>query len=208
MAAVHLLLLDDDPAFRETLAGALVAEGVQVLAAAPCVAQLPPAALARANAALVDVRMPREPGPEAVQRLRLQRPELVCVMLTSHDDASSIFASLRAGAVGYLLKSQAATAIAASLEEALAGGSPMSPGVARKVVRAFAEPAPSPGAALAELTPRERELLDHVARGLADKEVADVLGLSVWTVKNHLRHIYEKLHVRSRTEAIARTRGL
>lgn len=205
---MQAILLDDDPRFRETLARSLADEAdVRVLATAGSVAQLPRAALAEANTALVDVRMPREPGPEAVQRLHRQRPELVCVMLTSHDDAASIFASLQAGAVGYLLKTQSAAQIAAGLREALAGGSPMSPGVARKVVQTFAKPAPTPSAALAELTARERELLGHVARGLADKEVADLLSLSIWTVKNHLRHIYEKLHVRSRTEAVAKTRG-
>lgn len=208
MQLVRAILLDDDQRFREALANSLQEEpGVQVLATAASVAQLPRAALVEANAALVDVRMPREPGPEAVQRLHQQRPELICVMLTSHDDASSIFGSLQAGAVGYLLKTQGAAQIAAGLREALAGGSPMSPGVARKVVQTFAKPASTASAALAELTARERELLGHVALGLADKEVADVLSLSVWTVKNHLRHIYEKLHVRSRTEAVAKTRG-
>ncbi|MBS0660954.1 MAG: response regulator transcription factor [Verrucomicrobia bacterium] len=208
MQLVQAILLDDDPGFRRTLAQALGDEPrVRVLAAAASLGQVPREALVEANTALVDVRMPREPGPEAVQRIHALRPEIVCVMLTSHDDAASIFSSLQAGAVGYLLKTQSAAQIAAGLHEALAGGSPMSPGVARKVVQTFAKPASTPAAALAELTARERELLGHVARGLADKEVAETLGLSVWTVKNHLRHIYEKLHVRSRTEAVAKARG-
>lgn len=205
--AVRLILIDDDAEFRAALGRSLREEpGVEVLAAVGGVGQIPRAALVEAGAALVDVRMPREPGPEAVRRLQRLRPDLLCIMLTSHDDAASIFASLQAGAVGYLVKGQSATEIAAGVLEAVAGGSPMSPTVARKVVQTFARPAPTPSAALAELTPRERELLGHVARGLADKEVAEVLQLSVWTVKNHLRHIYEKLHVRSRTEAVAKTR--
>lgn len=205
--AARVILLDDDTEFRLDLARALADEPwIELLAHGATIREIPRGALTEASVAIVDVRMPREPGPLAVARLRALRPDLVCLMLSSHDDAGSIFESLQAGAVGYLLKAQTAAEIALAAREALAGGSPMSPGVARKVVQTFAKPAPTPAAALAELTQRERELLGYVARGLADKEVAETLQLSLWTVKNHLRHIYEKLHVRSRTEAVARIR--
>lgn len=158
---------------------------------------------------LCDINLPGESGIVAVEKLRGLRPDLACVILTVFDDSEKLFASLQAGAVGYLLKSDPAGVIVEGVAEAVAGGSPMSRAIARKVVRHFAregrDSAPSsPPVTLAALTPRETEVLERLAQGARYKEIADQLAISIETVKNHLRKIYEKLHVSSRTEATAK----
>ncbi len=152
--------------------------------------------------ALVDINLPGQPGPTAVMRLREKCPTLRCVMLTMFDEAEHLFAALQAGAAGYLLKSMPPAEIVAGLDELLAGGAPMSRPIARRVLAAFARPVTAPVAD--EVTPREREIMDQLARGLAYKEIAAELGISSATVKNHLYRIYEKLAVRSRTEAVVK----
>lgn len=155
--------------------------------------------------ALVDINLPGLPGPAGVLRLRDKCPALRCVMLTMFDDAEHLFAALQAGAAGYLLKSAPPEEIVAGLDELVAGGAPMSRPIARRVLAAFARPITPPLAE--EITPREREIMDQLARGLAYKEIAAELGISTATVKNHLYRIYEKLAVRSRTEAVVKWLG-
>lgn len=156
---------------------------------------------------LLDIALPGLPGYAAVPRLRELLPGAPIVMLTGigHDDV--VFESLRVGAAGYILKTEEPGALLAALDDALAGGAPMSPAIARLVVASFArrppQPVPtveSPGAA--DLTPREREVLEALAVGLSYKEIALRLAVSPATVKNHLANVYSKLQVRSRTEAI------
>jgi DNA-binding NarL/FixJ family response regulator len=154
------------------------------------------------DVALVDINLPGQPGPAAVLKLREKCPALRCVMFTIFDDAENLFASLQAGAAGYLLKSSTPEEILAGLDELVAGGAPMSRPIARRVLAAFARPAAPVG--VAKITPRETEIMNALARGLAYKEIAGELGISAATVKNHLYCIYEKLHVRSRTEAVVK----
>lgn len=153
--------------------------------------------------ALVDINLPGQPGPSAVLKLRESCPGLRCVMFTIFADAENLFASLQAGAAGYLLKTSTPEEILAGLDELVAGGAPMSRPIARRVLAAFARPAPR-GAENVNVTPREAEIMNALARGLAYKEIAAELGISAATVKNHLYRIYEKLHVRSRTEAVVK----
>jgi DNA-binding NarL/FixJ family response regulator len=153
------------------------------------------------DVALVDINLPGQPGPSAVLKLREKCPALRCVMFTIFDDAENLFASLQAGAAGYLLKTSTPEEILAGLDEVIAGGAPMSRPIARRVLAAFARPAPK-GAE--DVTPREAEIMNALARGLAYKEIAAELGISAATVKNHLYRIYEKLQVRSRTEAVVK----
>jgi DNA-binding NarL/FixJ family response regulator len=152
------------------------------------------------DVALVDINLPGQPGPSAVLKLRDKCPALRCVMFTIFDDAENLFASLQAGALGYLLKSSTPEEILAGLDEVVAGGAPMSRPIARRVLATFARPA----AGGSEITARETEIMNALARGLAYKEIASDLGISAATVKNHLHRIYEKLHVRSRTEAVVK----
>ncbi|SPE55310.1 Two component transcriptional regulator, LuxR family [Verrucomicrobia bacterium] len=142
-------------------------------------------------------------GIECVRRLKLLLPEVLVVMLTVFEDSEKIFRTLAAGASGYLLKRQRPEELLAAIREVMAGGAPMSTTIARKVVESF-QSAPPHGSEAADLSPREAEVLDGLAQGLAYKQIADQLNVSIHTVRNYIRRIYEKLHVRSRTEAVAK----
>lgn len=211
-SVTDVALIEDDSEYREGVRRLLVESGRYAVdqmfgSAEDAVRELPQRP---PPVALVDINLPGEPGPMAVLRLREKCPALRCVMLTMHDDAEHLFAALQAGAAGYLLKSAPPEEILAGLDELLAGGAPMSRPIARRVLAAFtrpAAPAPSPLTAGHELTPRERDIMDQLARGLAYKEIAAQLGISSATVKNHLYRIYEKLAVRSRTEAVVKWLG-
>ena len=154
---------------------------------------------------LMDIHLPNRSGIECTALLRQQLPQLQIIMLTVYDDADTLFKALRAGACGYLLKRARPEEILEAIKEAGRGGAPMSSEIARQVVAAFQEPAPA-GAPDEGLSRREQEILDHLLRGFANKDIATRLSISVFTVKNHLRHIYEKLHVRSRTEMLVKFR--
>ena len=150
---------------------------------------------------LMDVHLPNRSGIECTALLRQQLPNLQILMLTVYDDADTLFKALRAGACGYLLKRARPQEILEAIGEVQRGGAPMSSEIARQVVAAFAEPVPM-GVADDGLSRREHEILDHLLRGFSNKEIAAGLCISLFTVKNHLRHIYEKLHVRSRTDVL------
>ncbi len=168
-------------------------------------------ALARLPALLpavvvMDINLPGISGVECTRLLKSVLPETQVLMLTMFDDAESIFGALRAGASGYLLKRSAPAGLVEAIQQAAEGGAPMSPQIARKVVQFFR----SPGAGSADddgLTDRERELLSLLARGDQYKEIADQLSISMDTVRSHIRRIYKKLHVHSRTEATVRFLG-
>ena len=123
-------------------------------------------------------------------------------MLTKYEESDLIFSSLRAGASGYLLKKMLTEELVSAIEQVYAGGSPMTMQIARKVVEHFNQ-IKSPTADLEKLTPREHEVLALLAKGFLYKEIADHMKISYATVHTHIRHVYEKLHVRSRTEAVA-----
>ena len=154
---------------------------------------------------LMDIHLPNRSGIECAALLRQQLPKLQIIMLTVYDDPATIFKALRAGACGYLLKRARPEEILEAINEAQRGGAPMSSEIARQVVAAFQEPAP-PGVPDEGLSRREREILEQLLRGFANKDIASQLCISVFTVKNHLRHIYEKLHVRSRTDVMLKFR--
>ena len=122
-------------------------------------------------------------------------------MLTVYEDIDLIFKALRAGACGYLLKRCSHQEILEAIREILQGGAPMTSAIARKLVAAFQEPAPATDAASA-LTGRERDILNRLSQGLSNKEIGANLGLSQFTVRNHLAQVFEKLHVRCGTEAV------
>jgi len=152
---------------------------------------------------LMDINMPGMSGIECVRRLKPQMPATQFVMLTVYEDPDHIFKALSSGASGYLLKRTPRAELLAAVRDVYAGGSPMSSNIARKIVQSFQRFSPSP-AEPDNLSPREREVLELLARGYLYKEIADALHISVPTVNTHIRRIYEKLHVRSRSQAIAR----
>lgn len=130
-------------------------------------------------------------------------PDLQIIMLTVFEDSERIFQSLEAGATGYLLKRTPPDQILSAIREVCNGGSPMSSQIARKVVQSFRKTRENSNPPV-KLSPREEEILSALAKGSRDKEIAEALFISVDTVHSHLRRIYEKLQVRSRTEAVVK----
>ena len=155
------------------------------------------------NLILMDINLPYLSGVECVRHLASQKISSQMVMLTVYDDSDAVFASLSAGAIGYLLKPVKASELWEAIEEVREGGAPMSAKIARRVVQTFQKNLPAaPEASV--LTERELEVLKDLAKGFQSKEIATNLGISYWTVETHVKHIYEKLHVRSRAEAVAK----
>lgn len=154
---------------------------------------------------LLDVQLPGMDGIAALKTFRERAPEAKVVILTVFDDSDKIFRAVCAGATGYVLKTSGIDQIGEAIHQVMDGGAPMTPGVAKKVLAAFArfEPTPETGDDY-NLTDREREILRLMADGLLKKEIADSLGLSVHTVSSHLRHVYDKLQVTTNTAAVAK----
>jgi len=155
---------------------------------------------------LLDLSLPGASGIECARELKRRRPLLHVLVHTVHEDPDRIFESLKAGACGYLLKRTSMVQLTQAVQEAVNGGSPMSPAIARMVTQYFQSLPPS-AAEAQPLTDREREVLDLIARGRKNTAIAQDLGLSPHTVDNHIRHIYEKLQVNSRSAAVARHLG-
>lgn len=157
----------------------------------------------RPDVVLMDINMVGMDGIECVRHLKTLAPQVQIVMLTVYEDTEKIFKALAAGATGYLLKRYEPDELLQAIRDVQAGGSPMSNSIARKVVASF-QKADQANEKQIPLTSREQSVLDSLARGLAYKQIGDELGISINTIRTHLRHIYEKLHVQSRTEAVAK----
>ena len=155
---------------------------------------------------LMDISLPGMSGIEATVCVKEKHPEMDVIMLTVHDDNHRIFDALQAGASGYLLKNASPDDLCRAIFEVRAGGAPMSAEIARLVVEAFHRPTGNETSKVFNLSKRETEIVQLVAKGMANKEIAADLSISVETVRVHLKHIYEKLHVRSRTEAAMKYR--
>jgi DNA-binding NarL/FixJ family response regulator len=158
---------------------------------------------ARPGVILMDIRLPRMSGIECTSRLKELLPTTSIVILTVLDDDELIFRALQAGADGYLLKRSKPAELRSALLDVLNGGAPMSSAIARRVVRSFRRPPANPRNE-AHLSTREIEVLSLLSGGLSNKEIADQMRLSVETVRSYLKTIYDKLHVRCRTEAVIR----
>jgi DNA-binding NarL/FixJ family response regulator len=157
----------------------------------------------RPDVVLMDIHMTGMSGIECVRRLKVILPELQIVMLTVYEDTEQIFKALSAGASGYMLKRLTPRKLLEAIREVHEGGSPMSSSIARKVVASL-QKAEQPDEEKTHLSSREQMVLDCLAKGLTYKQTADQLGISIDTVRTYLRRIYEKLHVQSRTEAVAK----
>ena len=160
----------------------------------------------RPNVVLMDINLPGMSGIQATARLKQHLPDIQVIMVTVYRDHDQIFAALKAGASGYLLKRSTPEEVRQAIRDVRSGGAPMSAEIARRVVEAFHQPVKSPEAELVKLSKRETEILELLTKGLANKEIADRVGISVETVRVHLRRVYEKLHVHSRTEAAMKVR--
>lgn len=153
------------------------------------------------DAVLMDINLPGDSGIECVKKLKALFPKMLFLMCTSYEDDDKIFQSLKAGASGYILKTDGPVKIINALDELFEGGSPMTSSIARKVVASFSKVNIN-DANVETLTLREKEILDSLARGRMNKEVANELEISIGTVRKHIQHIYEKLHVNTRVEAV------
>lgn len=153
------------------------------------------------DAVLMDINLPGQDGISCVAKLKSMAPQIMVLMCTSYEDDEKIFNSLEAGATGYILKTEGPVNIIKSLDELFDGGSPMSSSIARKVVASFSR-MESKNKLSASLTAREKEILNLLAKGQMNKEVAYQLQISNGTVRKHIQNIYEKLHVNTRVEAV------
>ncbi len=153
---------------------------------------------------LMDINLPGMSGVDCVRQLSILLPQTQIVMLTVHDNPEAIFNSLAAGASGYLLKPVRAAQLLVAVRDVIAGGAPMTSNIARKVVQTFKKPVPPSMSETEDLTPKEKLVLDYLAKGYLYKEIADALKMSYSTVHTHIEHIYDKFHVRSRSQAIAK----
>ena len=202
---ITVSIVDDEADLRKHIAGYLTAAGnircVSAYASAEEALQHLP--LDQPDVILMDINLGEMDGIECVRRLAVLMPAVPVLMLTVFEDTEQIFRALAAGASGYLLKRLAPKKLLEAIEEVCAGGSPMSTPIARKVVQSF-KGVPAKGDESTELSERERAVLDGLAAGLAYKQIAGQLGISIHTVRNYIRRIYEKLHVCSRTEAVAK----
>lgn len=210
--SIAVSIVEDDASAREILADWIRhAEGFS------CVGQhgtvehaLETLPAEKPSVVLMDINLPGASGIEGVRRLKPLLPGTQFVMLTVYEDADHIFDALTAGASGYLLKQTPRLELLESLKDVHNGGSPMTSNIARKVVQAFQRREPGAPAAGAEpassenLSPREREVLELLARGYLYKEIMEALKISRPTVNTYIRRIYEKLHVRSRSQAVAK----
>ena len=157
----------------------------------------------KVDVVLMDVRLPRMSGIACTAKLKPLLAHTQILILTASADSDTIFRALEAGADGYLLKRSSPEELRAAVLEVMKGGVPMSSEIARRVIASFRRP-PAKNSAAIQLTPREEEILTLLSKGFVNKEIAGKLGVTYETVRDHLRHIYEKLHVHSRGEAVAR----
>ncbi|MEV4147119.1 response regulator transcription factor [Amycolatopsis sp. NPDC049691] len=211
MTPVRVLLVDDQALFREALATLLAThDGIDVVGeagngdeAVRRVAELRP------DVVLMDLRMPVLDGVSATRRLRGDHPDVRVIALTTFDDDEDVFAALRAGAVGYLLKDVSSARLIEAVLAAARGESVLQPSVAAKVVARFAElPEPKPQPLVVPLSERERDVLRLLADGRSNREIAAKLFLAEGTVKNHVTNVLGKLGARDRTQAALRARDL
>ena len=202
---ITVSIVDDEADLREHIGGYLQAAGgfscKSVYASAE--EALLHLKTDRPDVILMDINLGGMDGIECVRRLKEIVPDAQVLMLTVFEDADKIYRALAAGASGYLLKRSSPSKLLEAITEVLDGGSPMSASIARKVVQSF-QALPARGAEAVELSQREREVLNGLAEGLAYKQIAEQLEVSIHTVRNYIRRIYEKLHVQTRTVAVAK----
>ena len=203
---ITVSIIEDDPSVRKILsdwlsnAGDFRCVGAHG-AAMPAIAKAPEE---KPDVALVDINLPDQSGIECVWKLKSVLPKTQFLMLTVYEDADHIFQALEAGASGYMLKRTPREELLASIRQVYDGGSPMTSYIARKVVQFFQKPVPPARAQMDGLSPRECEVIELLARGYSYKEIAEALSISLPTVNTHIHRTYEKLHVRSRGQAVAR----
>jgi len=202
---ITVSIVEDNDALCETLARYVNTRGFRCVSthgsAEEALRELPQV---KPHVVLMDINLPRKNGIECVAELKALAPASKCIMLTAFEDADLIFQALAAGALGYLLKGVRPARLLESIREVHEGGSPMSSQIARKVVASFQKPRRQPAVEEAQLSDRERQVLECLAKGLLYKQIAAQMGISMGTVRTYAQRIYEKLHVHTRTEAVVK----
>lgn len=204
MITINVAIVEDDRDIRESLQSLISGSPGFSCAGSYETAEAAITAVPRLmpDVVLMDINLPGINGVEAVRQLKLKVPGVHFLMCTVFKDDENIFQSLRAGAGGYILKSSPSAKIIEAIREVCEGGAPMSPTIAKQLIDSFHGYKTDTTPAHAQLTPREMEVIQLLAKGLLSKEVADKLGISLQTIRNHCATIYEKLHVNTRLEAI------
>jgi DNA-binding NarL/FixJ family response regulator len=202
-------IIEDDERLRSLFAGWLgKADGLRLVGefgdAETALESLPQQA---PDVVLVDINLPGMDGVECVRRLKPMMPETQFMMVTVYEDAKRIVDALAAGASGYLLKRAKREELLEAIIEVRNGGSPMTSSIARKLVQTFQQAPAVPPSDSIQLAPREQQVLDLIVQGYVTKEIADLLQISIATIKTYIRRIYEKLHAHSRGEAVAKYLG-
>jgi DNA-binding NarL/FixJ family response regulator len=206
--SVNLAIVEDKTGFRDSLAKMLnEAQGFRCAhtygSAEEALQGIPEAA---PDVVLMDINLPGMNGVECVRRLHTLAPAVRVIMLTVYENTENIYAALKAGASGYILKRTSPAKLLEAIQDVVDGGAPMSSAIARKVVQSFQQAPPASGN-VENLSSREQEVLDMLAKGFLYKEISDQLHLGLGTIKTYVRRIYEKLHVQSRTEAVIKYLG-
>ncbi len=201
---IRVTIIEDHKEFREGLAYLLNAtEGFKCINVFGSTEEAVKNISKETDVVLQDIELPGLNGIESVELLKKKLPEIKIIMLTVFDDDDNILKAILAGADGYLLKKSSPQKILSSLQEALSDGSPMTPSIAKKVITLFRNYLPNKKDEFS-ITKREVEVLELIVDGYNNKEIADKLFISIETVRNHIRHIYEKLHVHSKSEAVVK----
>jgi DNA-binding NarL/FixJ family response regulator len=202
---IQVAIVEDDEEIRASLSDRIAGTSSFELVCCCADAETALTELPRSkpDVVLMDINLPKMDGVECVRRLKPLLPDAQFVMLTVYEDNNRLFQSLTAGASGYLLKRTSPAKLIAAIREAQAGGSPMTPQIARRVVQHFRRLS-EPASELQKLTPRENDVLDQLAKGFRYKEIVENLGITQGTLNGYIRSVYEKLHVQSRTEAVVK----
>lgn len=207
----RVLVYEDNPDLRASLCHLLTHSSGVVLAGAfsNCLEAAANVAALRPDVILMDIDMPGMTGIEGLRRIKATTPEVNVVMLTVFEENDHVFEAICAGADGYLLKKTAPNKLLDAVMEVGQGGAPMTPAIARQVLRLFPKPTAKAAAAaadesLAMLSTREQDVLGLLVQGYSYKMIAADLAISIDTVRSHIKKIYEKLHVRSSTEAVSK----
>jgi len=203
--AVHILIYEDNSNLRDSLVSLLsLTQEYKVMAAFPDCSKVKEQVMQfQPQVILMDIDMPGINGIEAVRIIREFNKELHIIMFNLFDDKSHVFDALSAGANGYLLKKYISEKLFHSIHEVLAGGAPMSPSIARMIIDNMQQSVKSTGNDY-QLTNREKEILQSLSKGNSFKMIAAELSISLDTVRTHIKHIYDKLHVRSQIEAVSK----
>ncbi len=202
---ISISIIENEQEYANTLAGYLTEiDGLKIISVHYNAEAFIESKIKNPDVFLIDLNLGEEfqTGTEFISKMRIEYPSLLFLVLTIYDEDEKVFNALRAGANGYILKSTNVETISASIKELFAGGAPMSPHIARKVTLYFNQPSTTNKPSSHLLSERENEIIQLIATGKMEKEVASELFLSINTVKNHISNIYQKLHVNSRVEAL------